>query len=84
MNVVRQNFTVRIQMHRFTRLTNGLSLKVDNPRHAVGLHSTDYNFGRMHQILRVTPSFEAGVTNHIWSIEQVLDLLDGAEGKVAA
>ncbi len=73
--VERQNLTVRMQMRRFTRLTNGFSKKVDNHRHAVALHYMHYNFCRIHQTLRVTPAMEAGIANHIWSVEELIALL---------
>lgn len=72
--VERQNLTMRMSMRRFTRLTNAFSKKVENLGHAVALHFMYYNFCRIHQSLRVTPAMEAGVTDHVWSIEQILDL----------
>jgi hypothetical protein len=75
---------MRTQMRHFIRLTNGFSNKVDNLRHAVMLYFMHHDFGWIHQTLRVTPALEAGVTDHIWSIDQMLGLLDGAEGKVGA
>jgi IS1 family transposase len=72
----RQNLTMRMQMRRFTRLTNAFSKKVDNLKAAVALHFMHYNFGRVHQTLRVTPAMEAGVTDHVWSIEEIVALLD--------
>jgi IS1 family transposase len=72
----RQNLTMRMQMRRFTRLTNAFSKKVDNLRHAVALHFMHYNFCRVHQTLRVTPAMEAGIADHVWSIEEVVALLD--------
>lgn len=71
----RQNLTMRMNMRRFTRLTNGFSKKVQNHAHAVALHYMHYNFCRIHQSLRVTPAMEAGVANHIWSLEEVAALL---------
>ncbi len=71
----RQNLTMRMQMRRFTRLTNAFSKKVDNLRHAVALHFMHYNFCRIHQTLRVTPAMEAGVADHVWSIEEIIGLL---------
>src|SRR5208283_5499048 len=74
--VERQNLTMRMQMRRFTRLTNGFSKKVDNHRHAVALHYMHYNFCRIHQTLRVTPAMEAGIANHVWSLEEIAMLAD--------
>jgi len=74
--VERQNLTMRMTMRRFTRLTNAFSKKVDNLAHAVALHFMHYNFCRVHQSLRVTPAMEAGITDHIWSIEEILNLLN--------
>ena len=61
---------------RFTRLTNAFSKKVENHAAAVALYFMYYNFGRVHQTLRVTPAMEAGVANHVWSIEKIVALLD--------
>jgi hypothetical protein len=61
---------------RFTRLTNAFSKKLDNHKAAVALHFMHYNFARIHQTLRVTPAMEAGVSDHIWSIEEIVRLLD--------
>ena len=58
-----------MSMRRFTRLTNGFSKKVENHAHAVAIHFKYYNFCRIHQSLRVTPAMEAGITDHVWSIE---------------
>jgi IS1 family transposase len=81
--VERQNLTMRMQMRRFTRLTNAFSKKVENHRHALALHYMHYNFCRVHQTLRVTPAMEAGITDHIWSLEEVVSLLDEAD-RIAA
>ena len=74
--VERQNLTMRMSMRRFTRLTNGFSKKIDNHAHAVALHFVHYNFCRVHKTLRVTPAMEAGLSDHIWSIEELVSLLD--------
>jgi hypothetical protein len=73
--VERQNLTMRMGMRRFTRLTNGFSKKVDNHRHMVALHYMYYNFVRVHQTLRCTPAMEAGLSNHVWDIEELTALL---------
>jgi hypothetical protein len=67
---------MRMSMRRFTRLTNAFSKKVENLEAALALHFMRYNFGRIHQTLRVTPAMEAGVTDHIWSVGEIVDLLD--------
>lgn len=74
--VERQNLTMRMGMRRFTRLTNSFSKKLENHEHAIALHYMHYNFCRIHQTLRVTPAMEAGVSNHVWSLEEVVALLD--------
>jgi hypothetical protein len=70
-------------MRRFTRLTNAFSKKVDNHYWAIALHYMHYNFCRIHQTLRVTPAMEAGISDHVWSIEEVVSLLDRS-AKIAA
>lgn len=74
--VERQNLTMRMSMRRFTRLTNAFSKKVENLGHAVALHFMFYNYGRIHQTLRVTPAMEAGLTDHVWSLEELAGLVD--------
>ncbi len=74
--VERQNLTMRMSMQRFTRLTNGFSKKVENHMHMISLHFMHYNFARIHKTLRVTPEMEAGIANHVWTIEKILSLLD--------
>ena len=61
-------------MRRFTRLTNGFSKKIDNHMHAIALHFMYYNFGRIHKSLRVTPAMEIGVSDYIWSLEEIAQL----------
>jgi IS1 family transposase len=74
--VERQNLTMRMSMRRFTRLTNGFSKKIENHEHAVALHYMHYNFGRIHKTLRVTPAMQAGVSDHVWSLEEIAKLAD--------
>ena len=74
--VERAHLTMRMGMRRFTRLTNGFSKKVENHAHAVAIHMMYYNFARIHKTLRVTPAMEAGVTDHVWSLEEIIGLLD--------
>jgi len=71
--IERQNLTMRMQMRRFTRLTNAFSKKLENLKAAVALHFAHYNFVRVHKTLRVTPAMEAGVTNRLWSIGDLLE-----------
>jgi IS1 family transposase len=74
--IERQNLTMRMSMRRFTRLTNGFSKKVENHAAAVALHYMHYNFSRVHQTLRVTPAIQAGLTDHVWALEEIVALLD--------
>ena len=73
--VERQNLTMRMSMRRFTRLTNAFSKKVENLEYAVALHFMYYNFGRIHKTLRVTPAMEAGVSDHVWNLEEIAGLV---------
>jgi hypothetical protein len=72
----RQNLSMRMGMRRFTRLTNGFSKKLENHEHAIALYFMYYNFARIHQTLRVTPAMEAGVSDHVWDLEEIVALLD--------
>ena len=72
----RQNLSMRMGMRRFTRLTNGFSKKVENHEHMVALYFMYYNFGRIHQTLRVTPAMEAGISDRVWEIQDIVKLLD--------
>jgi IS1 family transposase len=67
----RANLTMRMGIRRFTRPTNAFSKKVENHAHAVALHFMHYNFGRVHKSLRVTPAMEAGIADHVWSLEEI-------------
>ena len=73
--IERQNLTMRMGMRRFTRLTNGFSKKANNLFYAVSLHYMHYNFCRIHKTLRMTPAMKAGVTDRLWEIKDILDLL---------
>ncbi len=73
--VERQNLTMRMSMRRFTRLTNAFSKKIENHVASVALHIMHYNFVRIHQTLRVTPAMAAGVTDRLWSVQDILALL---------
>lgn len=70
--VERQNLTMRMAIRRFTRLTNAFSKKLLNLKAAVSLHFAYYNFCRVHSSLRVTPAMEAGITDHVWTIAELL------------
>lgn len=77
--VERQNLTMRMSMKRFARRTNGFSKKIENHVRAVALHFMHYNFVRIHNTIRVTPAMEAGVTNRLWSLEDLLKLTGGSK-----
>jgi IS1 family transposase len=70
--VERQNLTMRMHMRRFTRLTNAFSKKLDNLKAAIALHFAYYNFCRVHKSLRVTPCMEAKITDHVWSMTELI------------
>jgi hypothetical protein len=72
--VERQNLTMRMQMRRFTRLTNAFSKKLANLKAALALHFAWYNFVRVHSTLRVTPAMEAGITDHAWSLGAMITI----------
>ena len=71
----RNNLTMRMQMRRFTRLTNAFSKKMENHAHAVNLHMMHYNFARIHQTIRCTPAMESGIADRVWTIEEIVGLL---------
>ena len=74
--VERQNLNMRMGMRRFTRLTNAFSKKVENHAHAIALFYMYYNFARIHQTLKTeTPAMAAGVSDHVWTIEQIAALI---------
>ena len=73
--VERQNLTMRMQMRRFTRLTNGHSKKAANHAYAVAIHYMHYNFCRIHSSLRVTPAMEAGLASTPWTVDDLIALL---------
>jgi IS1 family transposase len=74
--IERQNLTMRMGMRRFTRLTNGFSRKLANHACAVALHYMHYNFGRIHKTLRVTPAMQAGIADHVWTLEEIAKLAE--------
>jgi hypothetical protein len=73
--VERSNLTMRMHMRRFTRLTNAFSKKFENHVHMVALYTVFYNFVKIHKTLRVTLAMQAGVSDHVWSFEEVVGLL---------
>jgi hypothetical protein len=74
--VERQNLTMRMSMQRFAHLSNGFSKKVENHEHMLALHYMYYNFARIHQSFRVIPAMEAGVADHVWSLGEIIALLN--------
>jgi IS1 family transposase len=74
--VERQNLTMRMQMRRFTRLTNAFSKKIENHIATLAIFYMHYNFVRIHQTLRTSPALAAGVTNRLWEIQDLVALLD--------
>ena len=74
--VERQNLTLRMSNRRFTRLTNAFSKNVENHKHMIAIHMMHYNFCRIHQTLRVTPAMEAGISDHVWSLEEIARLIE--------
>jgi IS1 family transposase len=76
-HVERMNLSIRMQNRRFTRLTNAFSKKLDNHIHALALYFAFYNFCRIHKTLRVTPAMAAGITDRLWSLEDVVAKIDG-------
>ncbi|MFN2446991.1 MAG: IS1 family transposase [Vicinamibacterales bacterium] len=71
-HIERANLTVRMHLRRFTRLTNGFSKKLANLKAAVAVFVAWYNFCLVHQTLRVTPAIEASLTDHVWSIKELI------------
>jgi hypothetical protein len=76
--VERQNLTMRMSMRGFTRLTNAFSKKVENHSHALSLYFAWYNWVRIHQTLRVTPAMAAGLTDRLWSMEDIANMIDAS------
>jgi hypothetical protein len=72
--VERQNLNIRMALRRFTRLTNAFSKKLSHLKAAVALYFAFYNFCRVHSTLRVTPAMEAGLTDHVWDIGELLHI----------
>jgi hypothetical protein len=79
----RANLTMRMAMRRFTRLTNAFSKKLENHAHMVALYALWYNFVRIHKTLRVTPAMTAGIESRLWSMEDVVVLIEARSAKVS-
>jgi IS1 family transposase len=73
--IERQNLTMRMHMRRFTRLTNAFSKKLENHVASMSIHYVWYNFCRIHQTLRITPAMAAGISDHVWGIEDIVALI---------
>lgn len=81
--VERQNLNIRMHNRRFTRLTNAFSKKAINHARAFALQTLHHNFARIHRTLRVTPAMEAGIANHVWSLEEIVGLLETPQERAA-
>lgn len=82
--VERQNLTIRMSNRRFTRLTNAFSKKLANHIHSLALHFMHYNFVRLHKTLKTTPAMAAGVTDSLWEMEHVVEMIDAYWAKKKA
>lgn len=80
--IERQNLNLRMSQRRFTRLVNAFSKKLENHVAAVSLYVAHYNLCRVHEALRVTPAMQLGITDHVWSIGELIDV--ALAGAVAA
>ncbi len=74
--VERQNLNMRMGMRRFTRLTNAFSKKIDNHCHMVALYTVFYNFVRMHKTVKMSPAMAAGITQRLWSMEDIAAMIE--------
>jgi IS1 family transposase len=79
--VERQNLSMRMGMRRFTRLTNAFSKKIENHQHAIAIYFMHYNFVRIHKTLRCTPAMEAKVTDRLWSMDDMLAVVEAWEAR---
>jgi IS1 family transposase len=77
--VERQNLTMRMHMRRFTRLTNAFSKKIENHMHAISLYFMFYNYCKIHKSLRITPAMAAGLTDHVWELTDIVNLIPDPE-----
>ena len=82
--VERQNWTVRTKMRRYTRLSNGFSRKLRNHEAATALNYFSYNFIQIHRTLRISPAMAAGVSQTLWSVEDLVALWESYEAKQIA
>ena len=80
-HVERQNLTMRMQMRRFTRLTNAFSKKFENHMHMVALYTVWYNMIRIHKTLRMSPAMAAGIADHLWSMDELCEAMDAVAPK---
>lgn len=76
--VERQNLTMRMSMRRFTRLTNGFSKKLESHVHMVAIYSVWYNFVRQHKTLRMSPPMAAGISDKLWSVADLAEMIDAS------
>jgi IS1 family transposase len=81
--VERHNLSMRMGMRRFTRLTNAFSKKIQNHAAMVAIYAVHYNFARIHKTLRITPSMAAGLSDHVWSLEEIVMMADSYMPKPA-
>lgn len=72
---------MRMHMRRFTRLTNAFSKKIDPHIHALSLYFVFYNFARVHKTLRMSPAMAAGISDRLWSMEDIVTLIDARESE---
>lgn len=79
--VERANLSMRMSMRRFTRLTNGFSKKIENHAASIAIYFTWYNFGRVHQTLKTTPAIKSGIASHVWTVDEMVNLLAAVEPK---
>jgi hypothetical protein len=74
--VERHNLSMRMGMRRFTRLTNAFSKKIQNHAAMVAIYAVHYNFARIHKTLRITPAMAAGLSDHLWTLEEIVQMAD--------